>query len=163
HRNQRQRLRALLHDLSVQPIPVMYERDFFLEVLDWLTKYADHEPDWADACVAILSGRDKDLKIWTYDREFRTTWRRPDGTAVPRQSRSHVQRRLRRCRPPRPSTLCQSQRSYNPVRTGHQNEPGRCSVRWRSLSTNAAVSDRRRAQRRGVSVARIHRKGDSDG
>src|SRR5438270_146627 len=58
HRNQRQRLRALLHDLSVQPIPVMYERDFFLEVLDWLTKYADHEPDWADACVAILSGRD---------------------------------------------------------------------------------------------------------
>ncbi len=60
HRNQRQRLRALLHDLSVQPIPVMSERDFFLEVLDWLTKYADYEPDWADACLAILSGRDKD-------------------------------------------------------------------------------------------------------
>jgi predicted nucleic acid-binding protein len=58
HRNQRQRLRALLLDLSVQPIPVMYEHDFFLEVLDWLTKYADHEPDWADACLAILSGRD---------------------------------------------------------------------------------------------------------
>ena len=37
----------------------MYEQDFFLEVLDWLTKYADHEPDWADACLAILSGRDK--------------------------------------------------------------------------------------------------------
>ena len=88
HRNQRQRLRALLHDLSVQPIPVMYERDFFLEVLDWRTKYADHEPDWADACVAILSGRDKDLKIWTYDREFRTTWRRPNGTAIPLAVRS---------------------------------------------------------------------------
>jgi hypothetical protein len=37
----------------------MYEQDFFLEVLDWLTEYADHEPDWADACLAILSGRDK--------------------------------------------------------------------------------------------------------
>jgi len=49
HRNQRQRLRALLHDLIAQPIPVMYERDFFLEVLDWLTKSANHEPDWADA------------------------------------------------------------------------------------------------------------------
>jgi len=48
-----QRLRALLQDLSVQPIPVMYEQGFFLEVLDWLTKYADHEPDWADACLAV--------------------------------------------------------------------------------------------------------------
>lgn len=83
HRNQRQRLRALLHDLSVQAIPFMYERDFFLEVLDWLIKYADHEPDWADACLAILSAGDKDLKVWTYDREFRTTWRRPNGTVIP--------------------------------------------------------------------------------
>ena len=87
HRNQRQRLRALLHDLSVQPIPVPYEHDFLLEVLDWLTKYADHEPDWADACLAILSGRDS-LKVWTYDREFRTTWRRPNGTVIPLAVRS---------------------------------------------------------------------------
>jgi predicted nucleic acid-binding protein len=88
HRNQRQRLRALLNDLSVQAIPIMYERDFFLEVFDWLTKYADHEPDWADACLAILSARDKDLKVWTYDREFRTMWRRPNGTAIPLAVRS---------------------------------------------------------------------------
>jgi len=88
HRNQRQRLGALLNDLSVQAIPITYERDFFLEVLDWLTKYADHEPDWADACLAILSARDKDLKVWTYDREFRTTWRRPNGTAIPLAVRS---------------------------------------------------------------------------
>jgi predicted nucleic acid-binding protein len=83
HRSQRQRLQALLRDLSVQPIPVMYEQDFFLEVLDWLTEYADHEPDWADACLAILSGRDKNLKLWTYDREFRTSWRRPNGIVIP--------------------------------------------------------------------------------
>ena len=88
HRSQRQRLRALLRDLSMQPIPLMYEHDFFLEVLDWLTKYADHEPDWADACLAVLTGRDKDLKVWTYDREFRTTWRRPNGTAIPLAVRS---------------------------------------------------------------------------
>jgi predicted nucleic acid-binding protein len=87
HRNQRQRLRALLRDLSVQPIPIMYEQDFFIEVLDWLAKYADHEPDWADACLAILSGRDKNLKVWTYDREFRTTWRRPNGTVIPLAAR----------------------------------------------------------------------------
>jgi predicted nucleic acid-binding protein len=88
HRSQRQRLRALLGDLGVQPIPIMYERNLFLEVFDWLTKYADHGPDRADACLAILSGRDKNLKLWTYDREFRTTWRRPDGTAIPLAVRS---------------------------------------------------------------------------
>ena len=88
HRNQRLRLRALLGDLSMQPIPAMYEHDFFLEVLDWLTKYADHEPDWADACLAVLSGRDKNLKVWTYDREFRTTRRRPNGTVIPLAVRS---------------------------------------------------------------------------
>jgi len=37
-RNQRQRLGALLRELSVQPIPIMYELDFLLEVLDRLTK-----------------------------------------------------------------------------------------------------------------------------
>lgn len=88
HRNQRLRLRALLRELSVQPIPVTYEQDFFLEVLDWLTKYADQEPDWANVCLAILSGRDKNLKVWTYDREFRTTWRRPNGTVIPLAVRS---------------------------------------------------------------------------
>lgn len=83
HRSQRQRLRALLHDLSMQPVPVANEGAFWLEVLDWLAKYADHEPDWADGCLAVLSGRDKDLKVWTYDREFRTTWRRQNGTVIP--------------------------------------------------------------------------------
>ncbi len=66
HQSQRHRLRAMLHDLSIQPLPVTYERTF-----------------WLDACLAVLSGRDRDLKVWTYDREFRTTWRRPNGTAIP--------------------------------------------------------------------------------
>jgi predicted nucleic acid-binding protein len=83
HMTQRQRLQALLRDLGLQPLPLTYERAFWMEVLDWLAKYADHEPDWADACLAVLSGRDRHLKIWTYDREFRTTWRRPDGTVIP--------------------------------------------------------------------------------
>jgi hypothetical protein len=56
--------------------------------LDWLAKYADDEPDWADACLAALSGRDKDLTVWTYDREFQTTWRRLNGTAIPLAVRS---------------------------------------------------------------------------
>ncbi len=83
HTSQRQRLKALLNALRVQPLPVLHEHTFWVEVLDWLARYADHEPDWADGCLAVLSGRDKDLKVWTYDREFRTTWRRPNGTVIP--------------------------------------------------------------------------------
>jgi hypothetical protein len=80
---QRQRLRAVLDQLHIAAAPPTDDRGFWLEVLDWLSKYADHEPDWADGCLAVLSGRDANLKVWTYDREFRTTWRRPDGTAIP--------------------------------------------------------------------------------
>ena len=80
--SQRQRLRAILRALNVQPAPIIDQRAFWLDVLDWLAKYADHEPDWADGCLAVLSG-DKAVRVWTYDREFRTTWRRPNGTAIP--------------------------------------------------------------------------------
>ena len=83
HRSQRQRLRAFLMELSMQPLPSTPDAALWMDVLNWLTKYADREPDWADACLAVLSGRDRNLKVWTYDREFRTTWRRPDGTAIP--------------------------------------------------------------------------------
>jgi hypothetical protein len=83
HRSQRQRLRALLDGLGVQPVPVANESTFWLEVFEWLGKYADHEPDWANGCLAVLSGRDQHAKVWTYDREFRTTWRRPNGTVIP--------------------------------------------------------------------------------
>lgn len=83
YRAQRLRLRALLNDLGVESVAAVPERDFWSDVFDWLAKYAEHQPDWADACLAVLSGRDKDLSIWTYDREFRTTWRRPNGTTIP--------------------------------------------------------------------------------
>ncbi len=83
YQSQRQRLRALLDDLGVQPVPAANDSAFWLEVFEWLTKYADHQPDWADGCLAVLSGRHRDARAWTYDREFRTTWRRPNGTVIP--------------------------------------------------------------------------------
>jgi predicted nucleic acid-binding protein len=89
YRSQRQRLRALLDDLGVQPISVPNESAFWLEVFEWLIKYADHQPDWADGCLAVLSGRERRAKVWTYDREFRTTWRRPNGTVIPLAVRSN--------------------------------------------------------------------------
>lgn len=55
--SQRQRLRALL---GVQALPVANECAFWLEVFDWLIKYAAQQPDWADACLVVLSGRDTD-------------------------------------------------------------------------------------------------------
>jgi predicted nucleic acid-binding protein len=88
YRTQRQRLRALLDGLGVEPVSVANDSAFWPEVFDWLTKYADHEPDWADGCLAVLSGRHRDAKVWTYDREFRTIWRRPNGTAIPLAVRS---------------------------------------------------------------------------
>ena len=82
HRTQRQRLRALIDALDVLPVHDGDQRDFWIDVLGWLAKYADHEPDWADGCIAVLSGRNERLKVWTYDREFRTTWRRLNGTPI---------------------------------------------------------------------------------
>lgn len=83
HPIQRRRLRTIVEGL---PIPSAHGSDdqaFWSDVFDWLTKYSDQEPDWADASIAVLSSYDKRLKVWTYDREFRTTWRRRDGSLIP--------------------------------------------------------------------------------
>lgn len=81
-RSQRERLRAVLTDFQIDAIPTG-DTDFRGEVFDWLFKYGEHEPDWADGCLAVLCGRNSRLKVWTYDREFRTTWRRPNGKTIP--------------------------------------------------------------------------------
>jgi predicted nucleic acid-binding protein len=83
HRAQRQRLHAMLDQFDIGSVSGTDEDGFWVDVFAWLLKYAEHEPDWADGCLAVLCGRDKRLKVWTYDREFRTTWRRPDGTPIP--------------------------------------------------------------------------------
>jgi predicted nucleic acid-binding protein len=80
---QRQRLREILHQLHVTATPQTGDLAFWHDVLEWLQKYADHTPDWTDACIAVLCGRDPKLKVWTFDREFSKVWRRPDGSAIP--------------------------------------------------------------------------------
>src|SRR5262245_3563732 len=64
HTSQRQRLRALLRELDVEPIPVRLDPGLWSETFDWLARYAEHEPDWADACLAVLSGRDRQIRVW---------------------------------------------------------------------------------------------------
>jgi predicted nucleic acid-binding protein len=82
YRAQRERLRAVLRDLRIESLPT-HDGEIRAEVFAWLLKYSDHEPDWTDGCLAVLCSRDDRLKLWTYDREFRTTWRLTDGRAIP--------------------------------------------------------------------------------
>jgi predicted nucleic acid-binding protein len=83
HRSQRERLRRFCAEFSVKPYRSEDETQLWFEVFDWLLRYAEHGPDWADGYLAVVSGRERRSRVWTYDREFRTTWRRPDGTRIP--------------------------------------------------------------------------------
>ena len=83
HPIQRQRLRRFLSEFPVgRPAPDD-DPAVWLEVFDWLARYEEHEPDWADGYLAILSARHHRARLWTYDGEFRSTWRRPDGSRIP--------------------------------------------------------------------------------
>jgi predicted nucleic acid-binding protein len=77
----RRRLAFLLEDLGVAPVEL--EPPWWDDVFDWLSRYAEHEADFADAQLAVLSGRNRAHKVWTYDRDFRSIWRRPDGSKIP--------------------------------------------------------------------------------
>lgn len=83
HGSQRQRLRGLLRQLDVERVLADLDASFWADTMEWIEQYAEHETDWADACLAVLSGGDRRIRVWTYDREFRTVWRRPNGTAIP--------------------------------------------------------------------------------
>ena len=83
HPVQRERLHRLIVELPIQPAIVSDEASVWQETLAWMTRYADHAPDWADAYLAVLCGRDRRAKVWTYDSAFRTTWRKPDGGKIP--------------------------------------------------------------------------------
>ena len=80
---QRRRLRAVLEEFSATPYSAGDELGLRTEVFEWLERYKEHEPDWADGYLAVVSGRERRSRVWTYDREFQTIWRRPDGTPIP--------------------------------------------------------------------------------
>jgi predicted nucleic acid-binding protein len=80
---QRGRLQQMLERLDLLSVAVNDPQLIWSEVFDWLSRYADHEPDWADGYLAVLSGRNPKYKLWTYDIEFRTIWRRPNGSLIP--------------------------------------------------------------------------------
>lgn len=79
----RRNLRQFLERFDVNVIGPANTGLFLDGVFDWLEKYADHLPDFADGWIAVLCGEDERLKVWTFDREFGTHWKRPDGTPIP--------------------------------------------------------------------------------
>jgi predicted nucleic acid-binding protein len=82
HATQRARLERLVNELPLRPFPAGDEERLRVDVFRWLARYADHEPDWADGYLAVASERKKGARVWTYDAEFRTTWRRPGGKRI---------------------------------------------------------------------------------
>jgi len=87
HPSQRRRLGGLLSALRVKPVSDTGDPRFWAAVFAWLARYDDHEPDWADAYLAVLSQSHPRATVWTFDREFRSTWRRPDGSPIPLANR----------------------------------------------------------------------------
>lgn len=74
---QRARLAELLAGVRArQAVEPSWDR-----VFEWLARYAEHEPDWTDGCLVVMASREQ--RVWTYDDEFRSVWRRLDGTRVP--------------------------------------------------------------------------------
>jgi hypothetical protein len=85
---QRARLQEFLGAFSVSGYTPKDQIGLRNDALAWLLRYAEHEPDWADAFLVCVSAREPGCKVWSYDREFKTIWRRPDGTRVPLATRN---------------------------------------------------------------------------
>ncbi len=83
----RRRLRLLLQRLAVTPFEL--GPPWWDEVFDWMQRYEEHDPDLADAQLAVICSRAPECRVWTYDREFQTTWRRIDGSRIPLVGRTH--------------------------------------------------------------------------
>src|SRR5262245_1410942 len=83
HSSQRERLRRFLSAFSVATYVSDDEPTLWQEVFEWLDRYSEYEPDWADGYLAVVSAREPKSRVWTYDREFKTTWRRPAGSRIP--------------------------------------------------------------------------------
>jgi len=80
---QRKRMKDLLEEIDAESPAEAYELSIREEVFEWLGKYEDHSPDWTDGLLVVVSGKNPRYRVWTHDREFKTIWRRPDGTVVP--------------------------------------------------------------------------------
>src|SRR5438093_13756278 len=54
--SQRSRLHLTIERLGIVPVLIDDAHTLWKDVFDWLHKYADHGPDWADGYLAVLTG-----------------------------------------------------------------------------------------------------------
>jgi len=66
---------------AIQVSSPVEEQKSLPKVWQWLEKYQDHDPDFADAYLVIASA-DKKSSIWTFDSEFSKLWRHLDGSRI---------------------------------------------------------------------------------
>jgi predicted nucleic acid-binding protein len=76
---ERLRLNALFDEELVAPRGAHDESRVVSGSRAWLRKYRDHEPDFADAYLIGLLVENRRHRVWTFDREFRSIWRLPNG------------------------------------------------------------------------------------
>jgi predicted nucleic acid-binding protein len=86
----RKRLRFLLDRLGVAIVEM--PAPWWNDVFDWMERHQTHEPDLADAELATLCSKKPEYRVWTYDEEFRTIWRRKDGSRIPLTQRASARR-----------------------------------------------------------------------
>jgi predicted nucleic acid-binding protein len=85
-----QRRRALRKLINDYEIAMLAESDGPgpQALFEWLDRYDEHEPDLADAYLVVATALNRKLRVWSYDGEFHSTWRRPDGSPVPLVARN---------------------------------------------------------------------------
>ncbi|MBI2378656.1 MAG: type II toxin-antitoxin system VapC family toxin [Deltaproteobacteria bacterium] len=82
-RSLRTAFRTWLRSARVESLSLLEQERREDDVLAWMLRYSEHAPDYADGCLCVLSGLIPKAKVWTYDSEFHTIWRRADGSRVP--------------------------------------------------------------------------------
>ncbi|MGV3619818.1 MAG: type II toxin-antitoxin system VapC family toxin [Archangium sp.] len=90
--HQRARLRLLLRNEFSVRAP-KNEGAVCDGALDWLSKYAEHSPDFVDAYLVAWHEAEKASRVWTLNSEFLNVWRtskgkRPHLAAAPPSAQS---------------------------------------------------------------------------
>lgn len=78
----RKRLEAMFEEGVFELYSVGESERRLAECFQWLEEYVEHTPDFTDAYLVVAASAQPSSRIWTFDKEFRTIWRMPNGRAV---------------------------------------------------------------------------------
>jgi len=78
----RRRLELLFEEQIFELYPLRENEHRLRQCFQWLEEYEEHSPDFTDAYLIVVSSTEAHSRIWTFDREFSTVWRMPNGRPV---------------------------------------------------------------------------------